>query len=1599
MMLHWLTSPEWANTVKALLHTLWQGAIIAVLLGLALRRLDSSVLRYRCSLAALVGIMLAGLVTWAVLNRPVLQPVSHSPASQNQRAAAPEANNNLPPLVVSFPPGESKPVELRWTAWLALLWLAGATVMLGRAGIQLAGAERLRRSSCPLDDPQIANLLAEARRAVGLARRVRIAVTDKLTSPAIVGVLVPTLVLPLSLTTTLTPEQIRFVLLHELAHIRRGDYFANLFQLFVEALLFFNPAVWWISRQLRVEREVCCDTLAIELSGAPVDYARTLVHVAENVLSSAPVAAPAFGDNRDPSSLTDRVQRLLVPGYRPALRLTWRAMLVALLAGGTLLFLSAFGTRATVAAILSPQERIAQIEKKMSEYGQRPEVELSYEDSEKAPKVEVSGRVRMGDGSPLPEHLWLYACSIDKYTSRDTTISLKPDGTFKGWFVSGQIIISTEITNHAPVQIGPITGVSSNKLENLELVIDPGFDAIIQLTDANSGKPVVGGKLTARFWLRGASATDFPEHTLTTTGNGSALLTHAANLPLVVTVNAPGYEILEKRFESVQPNIPLRIPLRAGIKVSGLVLDKVTGQPLSSVTIQVRHEKGPTQQNYPWDDALRIVAKTDANGQFTANQLRSDTVYWLGVSAPGHESVIVDRVSPGANNLTVRLGPEMVVSGRVLGSLQGLQILDRDYALSCSRRAVFDGNNYSDSDWVRLHTTNGVTTFQFTNRVAGVVSLSTRDGKGFERQVDAPVKDWLIDLTEPQPAAQSTVASNLPKREVIFRFKHPPGVPPPGTVVVDVPDNLDINHLTAHTEEKEILNGEVRVAIAIGGRTSVRPKRMVGYWFDWAGEHGSLLSIEVTNGAGPMVIEIPLVPAGAIYAKARNADGTAAGGLFFGVSELKRAPGRDNSSPLDSGGDGISDNLPRKWVSGPLPLGGTYQIYCWRGNLFSVSKPVKLTESNPDAEVELQFPSGKFFDGVILNADGKPLRDAELKVSFELAEGQGFGLKSVFTDGLGRFHLEDMTPDLGRYSVEANVPGVMAEIVKLDFGSQPQTIRLQRGQTLAGRVVEAGTGYAIPNAEVRAWVLDGKLPMLTTQTDADGRFEFTTLGNGDYTLYVADGQLLSNKTFRADGDTNVVLPVKLYAWSKVKPKAPPIKTDSEPAGSEMMTFKIDRPPDADSLKKLLLDAGVKIPPTVYFYTDNGLLLVRGDEKQLALVHSAVLKLNGFMPKEIPAGTNVSGGFRERLDAIVERSHQNTPAGFGKTETMPDISRNAPPLVFSGITNKTTSSAGASTNLETRTSKVDTDVFLTALQKQTGIQTNVIAGLKQILSSVGVDLSPPKSIFYNDRMGVLFVHATEQDLDVVEKAVQVLDYTPPPQIHIKARFIEVPVTLANNLKSYFKPISVTNVVGIMTDPNFRVVIHALEQNQGTESLAEPEVTTLSGRQTQMRATTTKDITTQYLADSDNSTVVPRYEKVEVGPVLDVIPVVLPDGYAIDLTAIPSLTEFLGYDTPTNTILVATSAGTNVTVPTVLPRFRVRQAITHLKLWDNQTVVLGSLQDRLVPGGKEVDVKPGSKIHKQLLVFVTVTLVDRAGNRIHTDDEMQFAQKGIPPQDAP
>lgn len=159
----------------------------------------------------------------------------------------------------------------------------------------------------------------------------------------------------------------------------------------------------------------------------------------------------------------------------------------------------------------------------------------------------------------------------------------------------------------------------------------------------------------------------------------------------------------------------------------------------------------------------------------------------------------------------------------------------------------------------------------------------------------------------------------------------------------------------------------------------------------------------------------------------------------------------------------------------------------------------------------------------------------------------------------------------------------------------------------------------------------------------------------------------------------------------------------------------------------------------------------------------------------------------------------------------------------------------------------------------------------------------------------------------------------------------------------------------------------------------------------------------------SAITPVTQYLETGPLLDVVPYVLSDGYTINLTLIPSLTEFVGYQTPPNVANV-TGALNVVQLPVIIPEFTVRQVITTVNVWDGQTVVLGGLitsqtqneTDKLpvigdIPFiGRLFQSQVKTAIKRNLMIFVTATIVDPAGNRVHSEDELPFAQNAVPPQ---
>src|SRR5262249_61512628 len=155
-------------------------------------------------------------------------------------------------------------------------------------------------------------LLARLRSRLRVARPVLLLQSAAVAVPTALGTLQPVILLPFSALTGLTTEALEAILAHELAHIRRRDYLVNLLQTAVETLLFYHPAVWWISRRLRIERENCCDDLAVEVTGNARAYARALVGL-EQIRS----ARPAFAVAANGGTTLARLARLLPAPHAP----------------------------------------------------------------------------------------------------------------------------------------------------------------------------------------------------------------------------------------------------------------------------------------------------------------------------------------------------------------------------------------------------------------------------------------------------------------------------------------------------------------------------------------------------------------------------------------------------------------------------------------------------------------------------------------------------------------------------------------------------------------------------------------------------------------------------------------------------------------------------------------------------------------------------------------------------------------------------------------------------------------------------------------------------------------------------------------------------------------------------------------------------------------------------------------------------------------------------------------------------------------------------------------------------------------------------------
>ena len=190
--------------------------------------------------------------------------------------------------------------------WVPALWLAGVALFLVRLSIGLTEARRMKTGGTEPPPVELLRQFEMLRVQLGVTRAVKLLHSAVVQVPTVIGWLRPVVLIPVSCLTGLSGAQIEAILCHELAHIRRHDYLVSVFQSVVEALLFYHPAVWWVSREIRRERECCCDELAVAVGGDVLAYARALSYLEERRSLSTAIVLGANG-----GVLKMRIKRLL----------------------------------------------------------------------------------------------------------------------------------------------------------------------------------------------------------------------------------------------------------------------------------------------------------------------------------------------------------------------------------------------------------------------------------------------------------------------------------------------------------------------------------------------------------------------------------------------------------------------------------------------------------------------------------------------------------------------------------------------------------------------------------------------------------------------------------------------------------------------------------------------------------------------------------------------------------------------------------------------------------------------------------------------------------------------------------------------------------------------------------------------------------------------------------------------------------------------------------------------------------------------------------------------------------------------------------------
>ncbi len=552
----------WGWTI---LHSLWESTAIALLFWIALAFTRSSQARYLAAVMALVGCVVIPIFTTSISNQngttaPTLvssQQIVHVQPSASQPKTPPigtsrTTDQDLWVLNAEASPKPSVQVESMFPLLLRL-WLAGMLLMCCRLVGGLVVLRNFGRRAVECTEPEIVDLVRSIASRLGLNRRYDVKVSTQIGSPMVIGLLKAVVILPSATLTRIAPEHLEALLAHELAHIKRFDTLSNLIVAAIETVLFFHPAVWWLSHVVRTEREHCCDDLAIQLVGSKATYARALV-----TLEELRVSTPMFALAANDGSLIRRIRRLLAAPQETA-SAPW-------IVGAVL---------ATLSLTVACAERT------------QPQVQRKHQPAQTTSVVHIHGKVLNASDHPVAGATIFAESFVPGLgKNRTQTTQTLADGTYLLSHNSNEYLYL--VAFKPGVGFG-FTHQNRGQTNGFVIRLSPPAPLHVVVTDQR-GRPLPGVKVGPETIVDGGAGLSFPEVTTAlsslTNKQGVAVLKELpTGYSAKINVQDPSFalESSSRPFASIGRDREVHLVLGSGCEVDGTVT--LGGKPVAKATV------------------------------------------------------------------------------------------------------------------------------------------------------------------------------------------------------------------------------------------------------------------------------------------------------------------------------------------------------------------------------------------------------------------------------------------------------------------------------------------------------------------------------------------------------------------------------------------------------------------------------------------------------------------------------------------------------------------------------------------------------------------------------------------------------------------------------------------------------------------------------------------------------------------------------------------------------------------------------------------------------------------------------------------------------